>query len=344
MKKCIRSEEAEFLGLSLDILNKGKSIRFHARGWSMRPFIQDGDFITVSPIEHSSIKIGDVIFYSTAEDKLIAHRVIHKQKQNGHLTIWAKGDALFGPPERIDIKNVLGKVSTIERNGKKERLDTNLFQIKGMLLAGISPLSKWIYPAGSVLKRFGLKPLSIILEILQNLKIYKVLARKIRNVSYHITPSDNAYPPYELYGLEQRQRLKNPTEDSSNPLKNHEDFDCRITASRNNKIIGEVTIAKFPESHFPFEGWWLFGLHVKWHYRGMGIGEKLTRMATEIATENGASEIKLLNFEDAKPARNLYQKLDFRQISIPELDKQLEKEAKTSLRPRIILAKAIKST
>lgn len=344
MKKCILSKEADFLGLSLDILIKGKSIRFQARGWSMRPFIQDGDFITVSPTEHSSIKIGDVIFYSTVEDKLIAHRVIHKQKQNGHLTIWAKGDASFGPPEKIDIQNVLGKVSALERNGQKQRLDTNLFQIKGLLLAGIAPLSKWIYPAGSVWRRFGLRPLSIILEKLQNLNIYKILARKIinKNVSYQITPSNNTYSFLQSYRLENRQRLKNQADNSSYGHKNYEDFDCRIAARRKNKIIGDVTIADFPERHFPFEGWWLFDLHVNWKYRGMGIGEKLITMATKIANENNASEIKLLTFEDAMPAKNLYQKLGFRQIFIPELNKQLEEETKRSPRRRIILAKNTK--
>jgi signal peptidase I len=71
----------DFLELSRDILEKGKSIRFQARGWSMRPFIRDGDFVTVSPAENSSIRKGDVVFYSTPKNKAMAHRVIHKYEK-----------------------------------------------------------------------------------------------------------------------------------------------------------------------------------------------------------------------------------------------------------------------
>lgn len=97
----------------------------------------------------------------------------------------------------------------------------------------------------------------------------------------------------------------------------------------------------FPESDYPYVGWWLIGMKVNWRYRRMGIGEKLTKMAADVAVKHGASEIKLLVFEDAKPANNLYRKVGFRQISIPELDKQLEEEARENSRRRIILAKDI---
>jgi signal peptidase I len=143
------------LELSRDILEKGKSVRFQAKGWSMRPFIRDGDFIVVSPIENSSIKTGDVVFYLTTENKVIVHRVIKKYKKKGRMTVLIKGDASFGPPEKMDIQNVLGKVIAIERNGRKKRLDTKLYQIKSLLFAGISPFSQWIYPIGSVVKHSG---------------------------------------------------------------------------------------------------------------------------------------------------------------------------------------------
>jgi hypothetical protein len=71
------------------------------------------------------------------------------------MTVLIKGDASFSSPEKIDIQNVLGKVIAIERNGRKKRLDTKLHQIIGLLLSGISPVSHWIYPIGSVVKHSG---------------------------------------------------------------------------------------------------------------------------------------------------------------------------------------------
>lgn len=92
------------LELSRDILEKGKSVRFQAKGWSMRPFIRDGDFIVVSPIENSSIKTGDVVFYLTTENKVIVHRVIKKYKKKGRMTVLIKGDASFSSPEKVEIQ------------------------------------------------------------------------------------------------------------------------------------------------------------------------------------------------------------------------------------------------
>ena len=155
MRRNINSTGADFLELSRDIFEKGKSVRFQAKGWSMRPLIRDGDLIVVNPIENSSIKTGDVVFYSTTGNKVIVHRLIRKYKQKGRITAFIKGDASFSSPEKIDIQNVLGKVIAIERNGRKKRLDTKLHQIIGLLLSGISPVSHWIYPIGSVVKHSG---------------------------------------------------------------------------------------------------------------------------------------------------------------------------------------------
>lgn len=145
------------LKLSRDMLEKGKSIRFQAKGWSMRPFIRDGDFIVVSPVKRSSIRKGDVVFHSNAENKIMVHRIIRKHKKNDRMTVLIKADASLGSPERVDIHNVLGKVVAIERNGREKRLDRKLYQIIGLFFAVISPFSRWIYPIGSIMKQSGRK-------------------------------------------------------------------------------------------------------------------------------------------------------------------------------------------
>ena len=149
------------LKLSRDILEKGKSIRFQAKGWSMRPFIRDGDFIVVSPVKSSSIRKGDVVFYSNAENKIIVHRIVRKYKKNDRITVLIKADASFGSPEKVDIQNVLGKAIAIERNGREKRLDRKLYQIIGLFFAVISPFSRWIYPIGSIMKQSGRRILGV---------------------------------------------------------------------------------------------------------------------------------------------------------------------------------------
>ncbi len=156
MRKITHLRDADLLELSKDIFKKGNSVRFQAKGWSMRPFIRDRDFIVVSPIENSSIKTGDVVFHLATENKIMVHRVIRKYKKDkdNRIIMLIKGDATFSSPEKVEIHNVLGKVTTVERNGRKKRLDTKLYRIKGLLFAGISPFSQWTYPFLSKIKRY----------------------------------------------------------------------------------------------------------------------------------------------------------------------------------------------
>jgi len=156
VRKIAHLRDIDLLELSKDIFRRGKSIRFQARGWSMRPFIRDGDFIVVSPIENFSIKTGDVVFCITTENKVIVHRVIrkHEKDKDNRIIMFIKGDAAFSSPEKVEMQNVLGKVVEVERNGQKKRLDTKFYQIKGLLFAGISPFSQWTYPFLSKIKKY----------------------------------------------------------------------------------------------------------------------------------------------------------------------------------------------
>lgn len=143
MRKIAHFRDADLLGLSRALLEDGKSVRFQAKGRSMHPFIQDGDIITVGPVENSSIKIGDVVLYSTADDSLIVHRVLNKYTKDDTITMLIKGDASFGPPERVNSQKVLGKILSIERNGRERKLDTSLYRIISLFLAAISPFRRW---------------------------------------------------------------------------------------------------------------------------------------------------------------------------------------------------------
>jgi signal peptidase len=156
VKKAVPIRDADLLELSKDIFKTGKSIRFRAKGWSMRPFIRDGDFIVVSPVEYSSIKTGDVVFYLTAKNKALVHRVIKKSKKDkdDRITMYIKGDATFSTAEKVEMQKILGKVVAVERNGRKKKLDTKLYQLTGLLLAVISPYSQWTYPFFSKIKRY----------------------------------------------------------------------------------------------------------------------------------------------------------------------------------------------
>ncbi len=345
MKNPIPLSNSSLLKLSNSLSKRSASIRFRAKGFSMRPFIQDGDLITVSPLLNYPIRVGDVVLFKTVDDQAIVHRVIRKTKINGETVFFIKGDAAFGQPEEVDTERILGRATAIERNGLKRKLDTKSYRIIGLLFAGLSPFSQWIYPIGSKVKHKGHRLLSIILEKLQSLKLYGFLAKKLveDNIHYQIATPDDASSLSLLYRYNQQPDSANPTNALYEQLKNPEDSGYWLVAKRKDMVIGGVTLTKSEESDYPHAGWWLFGMKVNWRYRRMAIGENLTKMAADIAAKHGAIEIKLLVFEDAKPANNLYRKSGFRHIPVPELDEELQEEAKKTSRLRIILAKDIKS-
>lgn len=164
VKSPVPLNNSDLLKISSSLIKKNASIRFRAKGFSMRPFIQDGDRITVSPLQNSPVKVGDVVLYKTADGQAIVHRVIRKTTIDSKAVFFIKGDAAFGQSENVDAEMVLGRVAAIERNGRKRKLDTKLYRIIGLFFAGLSPFSRWIYPIGSRVKHKGRRLLGIILE------------------------------------------------------------------------------------------------------------------------------------------------------------------------------------
>ena len=136
-----------FLMVSREVLEQGKSVRFKANGWSMRPLIQNGDLLTARPIDGRSACIGDIVFYTTARDSVVVHRMIGRRRNSGRTIVLVKGDACCGSPDRIAPENILGRVISIERRGRIKRLDTVWQKALSLIFAAASTLMLWILPA-----------------------------------------------------------------------------------------------------------------------------------------------------------------------------------------------------
>ena len=103
----------------LAVLGKGAAFRFKGQGFSMYPFIQDGDVITLSPWGKFRLHSGDVVaFRHPNTGKLAVHRVLDKEAQGFLL----RGDNCLAPDGLIPITEILGRVIRVERNGRLLRL------------------------------------------------------------------------------------------------------------------------------------------------------------------------------------------------------------------------------
>jgi hypothetical protein len=124
-----------FSELLEEVLNCGYSVRFPAPGNSMYPTICEGDVITVMPIETASISIGDVILYRH-KSGVTAHRVIRITKRDAHHSQHSalrpqtsdlrpqsyfilRGDAAVVFDDPVSADQILGKVTLVEREGRR---------------------------------------------------------------------------------------------------------------------------------------------------------------------------------------------------------------------------------
>jgi hypothetical protein len=121
------------------VIAKGCSFRFQARGWSMTPFIKDGDVITISPFMEKKPRFGEVLAtVRPGSENLVVHRLVGRQ---GKAWLILGDNTPEDATDMVASENLIGRVARIERNGKNvwlglgpERAWIALFSRKGFLL------------------------------------------------------------------------------------------------------------------------------------------------------------------------------------------------------------------
>jgi len=145
-----------FIDMSTELLRQGKNVRFQAPGQSMHPAIKEGETITVAPVAPFNIKRGDILLY-LAGMKVIAHRVVRIKREkndptshpaaslsthastpslahssthsstqastpskalNPQLVFILRGDASGTCDEPVETQQILGKVVSVEKDGR----------------------------------------------------------------------------------------------------------------------------------------------------------------------------------------------------------------------------------
>jgi hypothetical protein len=113
-------------------------IRFQARGGSMRPFIRDGDTITVSPLPRPGPRFGEVVaFLHPISGQVIVHRVIRREAGR----FWTQGDSVGDGEGPMEASHLLGGVSRLERAGRPRRLGLGPERV---LIAGVTR-TPWLF-------------------------------------------------------------------------------------------------------------------------------------------------------------------------------------------------------
>jgi hypothetical protein len=109
-----------FTYVASDLLSRGHTIRFSAPGTSMSPTIHSGETIHVEPLS-GKVRRGDILLYRW-ERGVRAHRVAAiETEEQGRLVFILGGDA-GGEDERVPAESILGRVISLERDGRLIRL------------------------------------------------------------------------------------------------------------------------------------------------------------------------------------------------------------------------------
>ena len=108
-----------FYDLMRAVNEKGIPFRFRARGYSMSPFIKDGDVITIAPLSSKGPLLGDVVpVYFPDSGSLLVHRVVARR---GEICI-LKGDNSHEPDGHVPRSGIPARVIEVRRNGVKRQL------------------------------------------------------------------------------------------------------------------------------------------------------------------------------------------------------------------------------
>ena len=132
------------------VVSRGSLFTLQAKGFSMSPFIRDGDIVTISPLHGTSPGVGDVVaFIHPAIKRVFIHRVVRKQ---GDLYI-IKGDNSLEGDGPVLAAKILGFVTRVDRGNRRillglgpERQLIAFLSRKNFLLSLLHPAPKMINP------------------------------------------------------------------------------------------------------------------------------------------------------------------------------------------------------
>ena len=138
MAELLECRGAELYGLGKALVGSGASFRVEVRGFSMYPFLKEGDVVEVAPIQIGEVEQGDVVFFRSG-DRLLAHRVIEIAEDDLETHLMTRGDVFRQADPPVNEESLIGLVKIVyrARRGRVDaiRLDRGLTRRLGLLMA-----------------------------------------------------------------------------------------------------------------------------------------------------------------------------------------------------------------
>ena len=129
--------------LMKEVNDKGLPFRFMVRGYSMSPFIKEGDVVTISPISQKGPRLGDVVpVFFPDTGRLLIHRVVARR---GRFCL-IRGDNTFEPDGIVPCLDISSRVAGVRRNGVERSLGLGPERIMIAFLSRSNLLAPLLFP------------------------------------------------------------------------------------------------------------------------------------------------------------------------------------------------------
>jgi signal peptidase I len=103
--------------MAAQVLRTFGALRLEVTGLSMLPSIWPGDVLLIERREMRAIGAGDIVVFARQE-KLVAHRALHKTVVGEESYAITRGDSLLSADEPVSPAELLGSVRSILRAGE----------------------------------------------------------------------------------------------------------------------------------------------------------------------------------------------------------------------------------
>lgn len=107
----------EMISLFTNSIKKNGWLDLPAQGFSMYPYIREGNICRFTPHEPSLLKKGDIVLFYSLTGQLIAHRLCKTIVEGGERFFLFKGDSNLGFDELVRETQIIGKLVHIQGRG-----------------------------------------------------------------------------------------------------------------------------------------------------------------------------------------------------------------------------------
>lgn len=119
-------------------LERGQRVRMTVTGSSMLPFLRDGDVVELEPAP--APRLGDMVLVQCPEERNVLHRVVRVDGD----AFFLRGDAQRHCEGPFTSDAVLGRVTTVWRNGRARALERGLWRLVGLVWIRCTPFGLWL--------------------------------------------------------------------------------------------------------------------------------------------------------------------------------------------------------